>query len=71
LQSALKTGFNIECKTKTSSHPTFEKGSTAEIIVNDKTFGIIGKIDSKVQENFKIRVPVFGFEIKLTGLIFD
>jgi len=71
LQSAFQTGFNIDCKTKTSSYPTFEKGSTAEIIVNDKTFGIIGKIDSKVQENFKIRVPVFGFEIKLTGLIFD
>jgi len=66
LQSAFQTGFNIDCKTKTSSYPTFEKGSTAEIIVNDKTFGIIGKIDSKVQENFKIRVPVFGFEIRHT-----
>jgi phenylalanyl-tRNA synthetase beta chain len=71
LQSALKTGFNIECKTKTSSNPTFAEGKTADILVNDKPFGIIGEIDSEVKENFKIRVPVVGFEIKLSGLIFD
>jgi phenylalanyl-tRNA synthetase beta chain len=71
MQSALKTGFNIECKTKTSSHPTFAKGSTAEITVNGKPYGIIGEVDSKVRENFKIRVPVVGFEIKLSGLIFS
>ena len=71
LQSALKTGFNIECKTKTSSNPTFAEGKTADILVNDKPFGIIGEIDSEVKENFKIRVSVVGFEIKLSGLIFD
>ena len=71
LQSALKTGFNIECKTKTSSNPTFAEGKIADILVNDKPFGIIGEIDSEVKENFKIRVPVVGFEIKLSGLIFD
>ena len=71
MQSTLKTGFNIDSSTKTSSHPTFAEGSTAEIIVNGKPFGIIGEIDSKVRENFKIRVPVVGFEIKLSGLIFD
>ena len=71
IQSTLKTGFNIECSTKTSSHPTFAEGNTAEIIVNGKPYGIIGEIDSKVKENFKIRVPVVRFEIKLSGLIFD
>jgi phenylalanyl-tRNA synthetase beta chain len=71
LQSALKTGFNIECKTKTSSHPTFSKGRTAEILVDGKSFGIIGEIDSKVTENFKIREPVAGFELILSSLIFD
>jgi len=71
LQSALKTGFNIQCETKTSSHPTFSEGNTAEIIVKGKPCGIIGKIDSKVIVNFRIRVPVFGFEVKLSGLIFD
>ena len=71
MQSTLKTGFNIECKTKTSSHPTFAEGSTAEIVVNGKSYGFIGKIDSSVKENFKIRVPIVGFEVKLSGLIFD
>ena len=71
LQSALKTGFNITCNTKTSTHPTFSKGRAAEIIVAGKSYGIIGEIDSKVRENFKIREPVVGFELKLSGLIFD
>ena len=71
LQSALKTGFNIASNTKTSTHPTFSKGRAAEIIVAGKSYGIIGEIDSKVRENFKIREPVVGFELKLSGLIFD
>ena len=71
LQSALKTGFNIVCNTRTSMYPTFSKGRVAEIIVAGKSYGIIGEIDSKVRENFKIREPVVGFELKLSGLIFD
>ena len=71
LQSALKKGFNIVCNTKTSTYPTFSKGRVAEIIVAGKSYGIIGEIDSKVRENFKIREPVVGFELKLSGLIFD
>lgn len=71
LQAALKTDSNIICKTSASSHPSFAKGRTADVLVGDKIVGIIGEIDKQVIENFKIRVPVSGFEIKLTGLIFD
>jgi phenylalanyl-tRNA synthetase beta chain len=71
LQAALKTGFSLEIKTKTSTHETFEKGRTASILVNGKTIGIMGEISSKTIENYKIRVPVTGFEINLSGLIFD
>ncbi|EPA05865.1 phenylalanine--tRNA ligase subunit beta [Candidatus Nitrosarchaeum limnium] len=71
LQSALKTGFNLEIETKTFTHPTFEEGRTASISVNGKTIGVIGEINSKTIENYKIRVPVVGFEISLSGLIFD
>ena len=71
LQSALKTAFNINCETKTSSHVPFSKGKTADIIMNKKTIGIIGEIDSQLIENYKIRVPVSAFEIQLSGLIFD
>jgi len=71
LQSTLKTGFNLEIETKTFSHPTFEEGRTASILFHGKTIGIIGEINSKTIENYKIRVPVVGFEISLSGLIFD
>ncbi len=71
LQSALKTGFNLEIETKTSSNPIFEEGRTASISINGKTIGMIGEINSKTIENYKIRVPVVGFEISLSGLIFE
>ena len=71
LQAVLKTGFNLEIETKTSNHETFEKGRTASILVNGKLIGIMGDINSKAIENYKIRVPVVGFEINLSGLIFD
>ena len=69
LQSALKTGFGITIETKTSSHPTFEAGHCANVISNGKSIGVIGKIDSKIVENYKIRVPVVGFEISLSDSI--
>jgi len=71
LQSSLKIGFNIECETKTSSNPIFSEGRMANILVNNKIVGVLGEIDSKVIDNFKIRVPVTAFEIQLSGLIFD
>ena len=69
LQSALKTGFGIHIDTKTTTHPSFEEGRCANIIVNKKSIGIIGEINSKIIENYKIRVPVVGFEISLSESI--
>ena len=69
LQSTLKTGFNLEPEMKTFSHPTFEEGRTASISVHGKIIGIIGEINSKIIENYKIRVPVVGFEISLFDYI--
>lgn len=71
LQSALKIGFDLEIETKTFSHPIFEEGRTASISVHGKVIGIMGEINSKTIESYKIRVPVVGFEISLSGLIFD
>jgi phenylalanyl-tRNA synthetase beta chain len=70
LQSLLKTDSGIECKTKTSTNPVFANGKTADILVGDKKIGIIGEIDAQVIDNFKIRVPVCGFEIILSDFIF-
>lgn len=66
LQSLLKTDSNIECKTKTATNPIFAAGKMADIIINDKKVGVVGEIDPAVAENFKMRVPISGFEIVLS-----
>ena len=73
LQSILKTGFKIDSKTKTPKDnvTTFANGRHADIFVGEKSVGTIGEINSDVLDNFKIRTSVVGFEIKLSGLIFD
>ena len=69
IQSAINIGFGIKIETKTSDHPSFEKGHCASIIVNNTPIGIIGKINSEIIENYKIRVPVMEFEISLTEFL--
>jgi len=69
LQTALKIGFGIQIQTKTTVNSTFEDGHCANIIFNGNIIGIIGEIDSKIIENYKIRVPVVGFEISLSNSI--
>jgi phenylalanyl-tRNA synthetase beta chain len=67
LQSFLKTTFGLECKTNTSSNSMFIEGRSADIFVNSK-IGEIGEILPEVTDNFKLRVPIAGFEIRLTEL---
>jgi len=69
LQSLLKTDSNIECSTKASENPIFAQGKTADVIVAGKKVGVIGEINLQVIENFKIRVPVSGFEIILSDFV--
>lgn len=71
LQSVLHTGFGIKVQTKPSSDPMFEKGRTAAIMAGTKQVGLIGEINPKTVASYKIRVPVVGFELSLSGLIFD
>jgi len=69
LQSMLKIGFGIQIQTKTTSNSSFEDGHCANIIFNGNVIGTIGEIDSKIIENYKIRVPAVGFEISLSESI--
>ena len=72
LQSFLRTSFNLECETKTTSDNTlFTNGRVANIVINNQNFGQIGEINSSILENFRIRTNVTAFEITLSGLIFD
>ncbi|MBA4436007.1 MAG: phenylalanine--tRNA ligase subunit beta [Nitrosopumilaceae archaeon] len=69
LQTLLKIGFGISTQTKTVTNPSFKDGHCASIIFNGNIIGIIGEIDSTIVENYKIRVPVVGFEISLSKSI--
>ena len=73
VQSILKTGFKIESKTNTPEDNVsmFSDGRHSNIFVGEELVGNIGEISSDVLDNFKIRTSVVGFEIKLSGLIFD
>jgi len=71
LQSLLKTGFNLSCTTVADTNPMLVEGRTAGVLVNNEKIGLMGEIASSVIDNFKLRIPVAGFELKLTGLIFD
>ncbi|MEC7711043.1 MAG: phenylalanine--tRNA ligase subunit beta [Thermoproteota archaeon] len=72
MQSLLKTNFKIDSQTKTSKNQElFIEGKHADIFVDDKKIGEIGEISTEILENFRIRTSVAGFEIKLSGLIFD
>ncbi|MGQ0795725.1 MAG: phenylalanine--tRNA ligase subunit beta [Nitrosopumilaceae archaeon] len=71
LQSVLKMGCGLECKTIGASIPMFSEGRSANIMINEKPIGMIGEISPEIIDNFKLRIPIVGFEIKLTGLIFD
>ena len=69
LQTVLKIGFGIEIQTKTAVNSSFKNGHCANIIFNGNIIGIIGEIDSKIIDNYKIRVPIVGFEISLSDSI--
>ncbi len=71
LQSLLKTGFNLSCDTIPQKESMFVDGRTGSIVVSGKKLGTIGEVDHTIAENFKLRTLVSGFEMKLTGLIFD
>ena len=72
MQSILKTNFKINSQTKTSKNQElFIEGKHADIFVGDKKIGEIGEISTEILENLRIRTSVTGFEIKLSGLIFD
>jgi phenylalanyl-tRNA synthetase beta chain len=69
LQSLLKTGFNLSCDTIAQKESMFVDGRTGSIMVSGKRLGTVGEIDPKISDNFKLRTPVAGFEMNLSGLI--
>ena len=73
LLSALRVGFGIDdVRTAASADdPLFAEGRRAGIVAGGRKVGVMGEVDPGVLGRLRIRVPVAGFELDLTGLIFD
>ena len=69
LQAMLKYLLNVDVKTVTGINPMLTDGKSAEIIVNDKSIGIIGEVKQNIINNFKLRVPVSVFEINISDAL--
>lgn len=50
-------------------HEAFIKGRVGKLMINNKQLGIIGEVHPKVLTNFKIEVPVVGFELNVSELL--
>ena len=70
MQSLFKTGFNMECNIVAHKDPMFIDGRTGIILINEKKCGTIGELNNNVTNNFKLRTPIAGFEIRLDNLLF-
>jgi phenylalanyl-tRNA synthetase beta chain len=68
MQALLRTCFGKDATTKAAESPFFMAGRCAEVIVDGKVVGTIGEVTPLALENFKLRVPVAGFEINLSAL---
>ena len=63
LLDAFLTNLNVKYKLKKSNHPSFIVGRVAEVIVENKSIGIVGEINPIVLKNWGLEMPVVAFEI--------
>ncbi|MBU0460514.1 MAG: phenylalanine--tRNA ligase subunit beta [Nanoarchaeota archaeon] len=65
---ALMVALGLECQVKESQHPSFIPGRMGEIVLKEKTIGIIGEFSPEVLTNWSLTVPVVGLELNLEEL---
>jgi phenylalanyl-tRNA synthetase beta chain len=68
MQTLLRICFGKDVTTKAAESPFFMTGRCAEVIVDSKVIGIVGEVTPLALENFKLRMPVAGFEVSLSAL---
>lgn len=61
----LMTNMKKHYRLQPSEVPYFIPGRAAEIILNEKSVGIVGEISPSVIDNWGIKVPVCAFELEL------
>ena len=47
------------------SHPSFIEGRVAEVVVGNKSIGVVGEVSPVVLKNWQMEMPVAAFEISL------
>ena len=60
--------LNITYEIKETENPSFISGRTGEIIINNKSAGIIGETAPVILKNNKIRMPTASLEININNL---
>ncbi len=54
---------------RTSSHPTFQPGRGAEVLVDNTVIGVFGEINRKVLENYDMGQDIYAFELDFSKLL--
>jgi len=60
--------LNISYEIKETEHPSFIEGRVGEVLINNKSVGIIGEIKPIILKNNRIKMPVASLEISLKNL---
>ena len=68
IMDALINSFGLQAKVKESQHPSFIPGRVGEIMVKDRTIGVIGSLSPQVITNWNLVLPVVCLELNLEEL---
>ncbi len=66
---AFMTNFGLEWQIKETRHPSFIRGRTAKLMVKGTEVGILGEVNPKVLENWKLENPVAALELDIEKMI--
>ncbi|MBD3263068.1 phenylalanine--tRNA ligase subunit beta [Candidatus Woesearchaeota archaeon] len=65
---ALFRSLGKEIQVKPTAHKSFIPGRAGAILLGNKEIGVIGEISPQVISNWRLEVPVVGFEINISAL---
>jgi phenylalanyl-tRNA synthetase beta chain len=66
---AFLSNFGMESQVKATEHPSFLKGRTGKAIVRGTEVGILGEINPKVLQAWKLENPIAAFELDIERII--
>jgi phenylalanyl-tRNA synthetase beta chain len=66
---AFMMNFGLECQIKETEHPSFINGRAGKAIVRGTEVGILGEINPKVLETWKLENPIAALELDIEKMI--